>query len=113
MLIFDASDPSAYKELDNTVTLLRRLTHDLELIRAKGYPDARDLNEAPILNQWTPAVRPVSCLTGLSSRHPLLPGSARSIFTSEVWAIAPQDGWVRTLSRFYRLGKPSDGGPDQ
>lgn len=113
MLIFDARDPSAHTELDNTVTLLRRLTHDLELIRAQGYPDARHLYEAPILNQWSPETRPVVCLTGLSSGHPLLPGSARPIVTSEAWVIAPQDGWVRTLSRFYRLEKSADGGPDQ
>ncbi|MBS1164348.1 MAG: hypothetical protein H6R00_373 [Proteobacteria bacterium] len=113
MFVFDARDQSVLNELDYTNSLLRPLIHDLERIRAEGYPDARLLGEAPILHQWTPAVRPVSCLTGLSSGHPLLPGTARPIVTSEVWLIAPQEGWARTLSRFYRLGKPASGGPDQ
>jgi len=113
MLVFNASDPSVLSKLDDTISLLRRLIQDLERIRANGYPDALLLGEAPVLNQWSPEIRPVVCLTGLSSEHPLLPGSARPIVTSEAWVIAPQDGWVRTLSRFYCLGKPSDGGPDQ
>ncbi|WP_425414191.1 DUF6634 family protein [Pleomorphomonas koreensis] len=113
MLVFDPRDPSVLRELDDTISLLRRLTHDLELIRAQGYPDAWHLNEAPILNSWSPEIRPAVCLAGLSSGHPMLPGSARPIVTSEVWLIAPQEGWARTLSRFYRLGKPASGGPDQ
>lgn len=113
MLVFNASDPSVLSKLDDTISLLRRLIHDLERIRANGYPDARLLGEAPLLNQWSPETRPVVCLTGLSSGHPLLPGSARQIVTSEAWVIAPHDGWVRTLSRFYRLEKSADGGPDQ
>lgn len=113
MLVFDSRDPSVLRELDDTISLLRRLIHDLERIRAEGYPDAGLLDRAPVLQQWSTEIRPVACLAGLSSGHPVLPGSARPIITSEVWLIAPQDGWVRTLSRFYRLGKPSDGGPNQ
>lgn len=113
MLVFDSRDPSVLSELDDTIRLLRRLIHDLEGIRAEGYPDSELLDRAPVLSQWSPEIRPVVCLTGLSSGHPLLPGNARPIVTSEAWVIAPQDGWVRTLSRVYRLGKPASGGPDQ
>lgn len=113
MLVFDTRDQSALNELDDTISLLRRLIHDLERIRSAGYPDDRLLDAAPVLNQWSPEIRPAVCLTGRSSGHPLLPGSTRPIVTSEAWVIAPHDGWVRTLSRFYRLGKPASGGPDQ
>lgn len=113
MIVLNDRDPSALRELDHTISLLRRLTQDLERVRATGHPDAQLLRLAPTLDHWAPDVRPAGCLTGFSSGHPLLLGSARQIVTSEAWVIAPQEGWVRTVSRFYRLGKPAAEGLHQ
>ena len=44
------------------------------------------------------------CLLGDIQGHPLLRGPR--IETSELWAFAPELGWARTMSRFYRLGRP-------
>jgi len=113
MLVFDIYDRSSHAKLDETIAQLERLICDLKFIRANGHPTYRVLFDAPILNEWTPSIRVAPCLTGLSSGHPKLRGNDRPILTSEAWVVAPEDRWVRTLNRYYRLGKPSDGGPDQ
>ncbi|WP_378951240.1 DUF6634 family protein [Mesorhizobium sp. ANAO-SY3R2] len=48
------------------------------------------------------------CLAGLSSGHPKLPGTQRPIRTSDVWLVSQDWGWARTLSRWYRLGRPAE-----
>jgi hypothetical protein len=52
----------------------------------------------------TPAgVRLIGHVTG----HPV--HGDRAVVTSPVWFADPEGTWVRTLSRFYRLGPPLDG----
>jgi hypothetical protein len=65
-------------------------------------------NDAPIIDQWSLAPSPPSvCLTGLGSGHPLLPGNSRGIVTSDLALIAEDVGVARTMSRWYRLGRPA------
>ncbi|WP_425299311.1 DUF6634 family protein [Pseudaminobacter soli (ex Zhang et al. 2022)] len=63
--------------------------------------------EAPILGRWRLAHRLVPCLSGVSTGHPKLPGENRPIGTSDVWLMSEERCWARTLSRWYRLGRPA------
>ncbi|MDF2811745.1 MAG: hypothetical protein K0S56_2776 [Microvirga sp.] len=94
----------AAREIDR----LLRLAADLRAIREGSSPSQTDLIEAPILDNWAPMIRPIPCLVGDVSGHPLLPGSARKIATSDLWVLADHQGWARTLSRWYRLGLPRE-----
>ena len=68
------------------------------------------LQTAPLLDDWVPAMTPVGLqLIGQASGHPL--HGDRMVMTSPLWFADPDGGWVRTLSRFYRLGPPAD--PDE
>jgi hypothetical protein len=69
---------------------------------------ARSQPDAPILDQWRFAIRPVTSLVGLSTGHPRLPGDRRSIITSEIFLISEELGWARSYSRWYRLGRRFD-----
>jgi hypothetical protein len=69
---------------------------------------ARSQPDAPILDQWRFALRPVKCLIGRSTGHPRLPGERRRIVTSEIFLISEEFGWARSYSRWYRLGQPFD-----
>jgi hypothetical protein len=84
---------------------LRTLADDLERIRVGGAPVATDLSEAPLIVDWRPVISPLGLrLTGFVAGHPRL-GNTRAM-TSQVWAAGPDGAWIRTLSRFYRLGLP-------
>lgn len=64
------------------------------------------LRKAPLLDRYLPVVTPLGLhLVGHVTNHPLL-GSCK-IATSQVWIADPEGSWVRTLSRFYRLGQPA------
>ncbi|MHA6645859.1 DUF6634 family protein [Mesorhizobium sp. A623] len=65
-------------------------------------------NHSPILDRWCLGSRVVPCLVGFSTDHPELPGQGRLITTSDLWLLSEDMGWARTLSRWYRLGRPSD-----
>ena len=64
------------------------------------------LRAAPLLQYWVPIRRPEGLrLIGQVRGHPLIKG--RMIMTSPLWFADPDGRWVRTLSRFYRLGPPA------
>lgn len=92
---------------DCQLARLIALVDDMKEIRA-GVPPERLAADPPILERWMAAQRPAICLAGLSSGHPLLPGEARPIVTSDLCLIAGDQTWARTLSRWYRLGRPAD-----
>jgi hypothetical protein len=85
---------------------LLRLAEDLRVIRDRNGPTARDLSDAPVLNNWPREVRPVPCLVGYVSDHPRLPGTGRPVMTSDLWVLSEHQGWARALSRWYLLGRP-------
>jgi hypothetical protein len=91
---------------------VQSLAADLGRIVEDAAPTPEELAAAPLLDAWAVSARPSMCLIGSVTGHPLLDGPM--IRTSELWAFAPTLGWVRTLSRFYRLGAPRalmHGGP--
>ena len=105
MLIFDLDSPCTNARLGMLLERLKSLVTDMEAVRAGTTPPS--LNEdAPLLDDWrnTETYRPVWCLTGRSSGHPLLPGAGRMIMTSELHLIARDGRFARTASRWYRLG---------
>jgi hypothetical protein len=85
--------------------VLERLLWDLRAIRAGKAPRPEDLAEAPLLDAWYEWIRPSPCLAGEVYGHPLLPGDARKVRTSDLNAFAPDDGWARSRNRWYRLGR--------
>jgi hypothetical protein len=63
---------------------------------------------APILDRWILGHRFVPCLTGLSTGHPRLVGENRLVATSDLWMLSEDRAWARTLSMWYRLGRPAE-----
>jgi hypothetical protein len=91
---------------------LRSLAVDMERIRNGSSPTAAELERAPTLDRWRAIVTPVGVrLTGRVLGHPRLGDTTALI--SPLWAADDGDRWVRTLSRFYRLGKPDLGADDR
>ncbi|WP_091133625.1 DUF6634 family protein [Microvirga guangxiensis] len=93
--------------VSHEIDRLLRLAADLQSIRDGRGPTATDLRGAPVLGNWRHRFRPAACLVGDVRHHPMLPGMDRPIVTSDIWVLAPDRGWARTLSRWYRLGRPS------
>lgn len=76
-----------------------RLEHDTTFVTER-------LLNAPLLDRYIPVTGPLGIrLAGEVIGHPLL--SAQRIVTSQVWFADPEGHWIRTLSRFYRLGRPT------
>jgi hypothetical protein len=87
--------------------LLRSLAADLDGIRHGAAPGANALADAPLIVEWHATLTPVGLrLAGFVAGHPLL--GNRPAMTSQVWVADPAGKWVRTLSRFYKLGIPAD-----
>jgi hypothetical protein len=85
---------------------LRRLATDLESLSHRPV-SAFALRDAPAIDGWAAMLAPVGvCLIGQATRHPRL--GNRPVITSPLYAADPDGRWVRTTSRFYRLGEPAD-----
>ncbi|MEF2074887.1 DUF6634 family protein [Consotaella aegiceratis] len=89
------------------LNLLSRLVADLERIRNGVAPSRHELADAPLLDNWSLAMRLRPCLTGQVDGHPTIARGRRSI-TSQLHLFAPHHGYARSLSRFYRLGEPRE-----
>lgn len=91
---------------------LRERCTDAVHAAASG-PSPEDLQEAPLLDGWI-AVAEITgnlCLLGKVEGHPSI-GSG-TISTSPLMKIDPEAGYARTVSRWYRLGRPmSETDPD-
>ena len=86
---------------------LSALAADMEACGNGVPPETLIDGPAPVLDGWIIAQRPIACLAGLSSGHPRLPGANRAIVTSDLWLLSSDRSWARTLSRWYRLGRPA------
>lgn len=84
----------------------RRLAIDLDSLSCRPLP-ALALRDAPTIEGWAAILAPVGvCLVGQAVGHPRL--GDRPVITSPLYAADPDGRWVRTTSRFYRLGEPAD-----
>lgn len=107
MLLFnqhDKPDADFVREMER----LAALVADMDSIRRGVRPEVMAGDDAPILDRWVLARRAVPCLAGLSTGHPRLVGENRLIGTSDLWLLSKDHGWARTLSRWYRLGRPAE-----
>jgi hypothetical protein len=85
---------------------LRRLADDLELLMHFPVPPG-ELRKAPVIDDWVVVVTPLGVqLMGTVTGHPWF--GDRPAVTSPLWAADPDGRWVRTTSRYYRLGVPGD-----
>lgn len=84
---------------------LRDLCDRIDTI-AGTVPEPSTLADAPRIDRWCGAVvDDLPILVGVVTGHPRLRQGARCT-TSPLVRIEPDEGWARTFSRFYRLGRP-------
>jgi hypothetical protein len=99
-----SSDPASRAALAHDIHKLERLLVDLKSLAAGAMPSEKTLAGSPLLDLYQVRSGRDLFLTGICVDHPKLFGPA--IFTSSLWVVAPDHSWVRTYSRFYRLGRP-------
>ena len=84
--------------LISAIARLHRLADDLTRIAGEDMPTCEELENAPILDRYSISERSMECLLG----HRL--GDGKLVRSDELYFIAPEQGWARTMSGFYRLG---------
>lgn len=104
-MIYVGREGAQAKALNEKLGKLTGLCLDLERIRAGVLPVPEQLDDAPLLDNYEFVQRGTLALQGFVTGHPLV-GTA-SVMTSDLHLFAPDLGWARTLSRFYRLGSTS------
>ncbi|CAN7344172.1 hypothetical protein LJR231_001954 [Phyllobacterium sp. LjRoot231] len=107
MQIINDADQAAQK-LNVEIETLEHLLRDLKRLRSGNFPDKKELATAPLIDQWSVGTRPLPCLYGVISGHPRFRTSEG--VTSDVWVMSPNLKFVRTLSRYYRLGVRAETG---
>ncbi len=86
---------------------LRTLADDAASLQQTRSVSPALLQSAPRIDEWIIARTPAGLqLIGDITGHPRL--RDRMAMTSPLWFADPAARWVRTLSRFYRLGTPAD-----
>lgn len=86
---------------------LTRLTADLISIRDGKLPDEKAFRDAPFIDQWAIITRPSVVLTGTVYGHPRYPQLGTTMVTTPLFIDGRTHGWMRTQSRYYRLGDAS------
>ncbi|TXN25056.1 DUF6634 family protein [Methylobacterium sp. WL9] len=101
------ADPGKTAHRRDVGDRLRDLADALQAIEDYDSPTQIELDCAPRIEDWKSAGREVRVVTGRVYGHPNI-ADGRPIVTSDLYA---SDGasWARTLSRYYRLGKPARG----
>jgi hypothetical protein len=85
---------------------LRALADDAARLQHSRSPSPALLKAAPLIEDFVIAQTPLGLqLIGHVSGHPRLGDTMAA--TSPLWFADPNGTWVRTLSRFYRLGTPA------
>jgi hypothetical protein len=86
---------------------LRALADDCDHLALHPRVSPALLRGTPRLEQWLPVLSPEGVhLAGHVIGHPIQGDGF--VMTTALWFADPDDTWVRTLSRFYRLGPPRD-----
>src|ERR1700730_15018186 len=86
---------------------LRALARDCDRLSLGRAVSPILLQSAPLLEDWVPAVTPEGLqVIGHARSHPI--HGDRMVMTTQLWFADPDGSWIRTLSRFYRLGPPAD-----
>lgn len=93
-----------FLQLDKHLERRKGLVADLELLQKGIHPDPLRMKGGVYIDEWTLDTRPVSCLRGYIEGHPSI-RSGRMGLTSDIWVWAPEQGYARTLSRYYALGR--------
>jgi hypothetical protein len=89
------------------VRRLRALADDAARLLQSRSISPVQLKGSPLLEDYVTAQTPLGLqLIGHVSGHPRI--GERMVATSPLWFADPDGAWVRTLSRFYRLGSPAD-----
>ncbi len=79
------------------------LAADVAAVRAGLGPTPTDLLGAPVLDDWSLEPYQAQLLAGKARGHPRL--GSQPVRTTMAVLVDEQEGWARTLSRFYRLGR--------
>jgi hypothetical protein len=107
MMLFRQGGPNDGM-LEAETARLTRLATDMERVLEGILPQAIVTEEPPLFDRWILGNTLASCLVGFSTGHPTLVGVNRAIATSNVWLMSDDMTWARTLSRWYRLGRPAE-----
>ena len=96
---------------DAVARLIDGLEHLCAVLRAiqDGYgPTAQELTEAPILNNWSIEIKDTPSLRIMadSADDLVFPKGETLREMPDLWIFAEQQGWVRGLAGWYRLGTP-------
>jgi|TARA_A100001391_G_scaffold51157_1_gene31213 hypothetical protein len=83
---------------------LERAQAALEAIKVGHEPTYHQLAKAPMLDAWAPSEMGGSRICGFVEGHPTIDDGPCT--TSAVLHIADDKTWCRTISRYYRLGRP-------
>jgi hypothetical protein len=93
----------ASAQMRRTAQRIHELSRDLRLIQKGLAPTSEELYAAPKLEEWMLTYRFEPALTGIVSGHPSLADGP--VTTSGIYILDREAGFVRTLSRFYALGR--------
>ena len=107
MLLFNEGR-GAGEQLAAETARIGALLSDMERILEGVLPETLVNEEPPLLDRWLLGNVLTPALVGLSTGHPALPGTNRPIATSQVFLMSADMSWARTLSRWYRLGRPAE-----
>lgn len=80
---------------------LRSLANDLEALDSFDGIGVAGV----VLDNWAVARRAVPCLIGCPTGHPKIEDGS-PLFSSELFYLDEERGFARSLSRWYRLGRP-------
>lgn len=101
---FPFLDPATITE--DLTGRLQRLARDSARLAQLGLVPPGQLHAAPLLDRYRPVITSLGVrLVGHVTGHPEF--GTREIITSQLWWADPNGTWVRTLSRYYRLGAPA------
>jgi hypothetical protein len=102
--LLDLATPDGRRQRERLAEMLR----DLDRLRGGWVPSNHDFDAAPRLTHWRSVEifgSRLPALFGLCEGHPVL--GSRAIMTSPMVAFDGESyRWARTVSRFYRLGRP-------